>query len=385
MRKGTTVEAALGSEWSGDVTLDDLAREGARRLIEIALRLEVDEYVSRYHGVRDGDGHALVVRNGAARPRPITGGAGTVTLAAPRVNDRRVVEGQRQKFTSRILPPYLRRSPNVAGVLPLLYLRGLSTGDFREALPTLLGPRAAGLSPSTITRLTQAWTAEYTAFRSRDLADWDYVYLWAEGIHFNIRLEDERLPGRALEASAEHQPDRVDVRDRAAAPACHEGRGLANRGAHDGLQAARGRGRALAPARRARARAVGPRRGPVRRWRPGGTRGPGPKAARSMTPNNAMARTGETRAPQFTRCRGHDASRGGSRIASDDRAHIRPPDRTLVASPASPNVRATSSPASRAHLITPDPQLLTISLVGRLALTPQAGASKDRRHCRRSL
>jgi len=138
-------------------------------------------------------GHALVVRNGTARPRPITLGAGTVTPVAPRVHDRLVVDGQRQKFTSRILPPDLRRSPNVAGVLPLLYLRGLSTGDFREAGPTLLGPQAAGLSPSTITRLTQAWTAEYTASQGRDLANRDHVYLRADGIHCTIRPEDERL------------------------------------------------------------------------------------------------------------------------------------------------------------------------------------------------
>src|SRR6266852_6619869 len=116
-----------------------------------------------------------------------------MAVAAPRVNDRRIVDGQRQKFTSAILPPYLRRSPRLAGVLPLLYLHGLSSGDFREALPALLGPEAAGLAPSTITRLTKSWTAEYEAFRRRDLADRDYVYLWADGIHFTIRLEDERL------------------------------------------------------------------------------------------------------------------------------------------------------------------------------------------------
>jgi putative transposase len=174
-------------------TLDDVAREGARRMIESALRVEVAEYLARHHPERDDQGHALVVRNGQARPRPITVGAGTVTIAAPRVNDRRVVGGRRQRFTSAILPPYLRRSPNVASLLPLLYLRGLSTGDFREALPVLLGAKAAGLSPSAITRLTQAWTAEHTAFRSRDLADRDYIYLWADGVHFTIRLEDERL------------------------------------------------------------------------------------------------------------------------------------------------------------------------------------------------
>jgi transposase-like protein len=123
----------------------------------------------------------------------VTTGVGPIPVAAPRVNDRRVVQGQRQRFTSAILPPYLRRSPRLAGVLPLLYLHGLSSGDFREALPALLGPEAAGLAPSTITRLTKSWTAEYEAFRQRDLAERDYVYLWADGIHFTIRLEDERL------------------------------------------------------------------------------------------------------------------------------------------------------------------------------------------------
>lgn len=162
-------------------------------MIEVALQLEVEEYVSRHRGERDATGHAVIVRNGTARPRTVTTGVGPISVAAPRVNDRRIVEGQRQRFTSAILPPYLRRSPRLAGVLPLLYLHGLSSGDFRDALPALLGPEAAGLAASTITRLTKSWTAEYEAFRRRDLADRDYIYLWADGIHFTIRLEDERL------------------------------------------------------------------------------------------------------------------------------------------------------------------------------------------------
>jgi transposase-like protein len=174
-------------------TLDDLARAGAQRMIAAALQLEVEEYVARFRGERDAAGHALVVRNGTARPRPVTTGSGPLTLAAPRVNDRRTVAGVRQKFTSAILPPYVRRSPRVESVLPLLYLHGLSSGDFRQALPALLGPTAAGLSSSAILRLTKAWTTEYEAFRRRDLTDRDYVYLWADGVHFTIRLEEERL------------------------------------------------------------------------------------------------------------------------------------------------------------------------------------------------
>lgn len=117
-----------------------------------------------------------------------------LTVRPPRVDDRRRDEaGRRQRFTSTILLPYMRRSPKVAEVLPVLYLRGLSTGDFQEALPVLLGEEAKGLPPTTITRLTAAWQADYDAFRKRDLSDRDYVYVWADGVHFNIRLDDERL------------------------------------------------------------------------------------------------------------------------------------------------------------------------------------------------
>lgn len=186
-REGLEEESLVGA------TLDDLARVGARRMIATALQLEVDDYLARFRGERDAVGHALVVRNGTARERPVTTGVGPLPLAAPRVNDRRVVDGVRQKFTSAILPPYVRRSPRLESVLPLLYLHGLSSGDFREALPALLGPDAAGLSSSAILRLTKTWTAEYEAFRRRDLAERDYVYLWADGVHFTIRLDEERL------------------------------------------------------------------------------------------------------------------------------------------------------------------------------------------------
>ena len=175
-------------------TLDQLAREGARRMLCAALEQEVASYIAAHKHERDDRGRALVVRNGKGRERKIAVGAGTIAVRAPRINDKRVDEdGRRQRFTSKILPPYMRRSPKVAEVLPILYLRGLSTGDFREALPVLLGDDAAGLSPTAITRLTATWTAEYDAFRQRDLSDRDYVYVWADGVHFNIRLEDDRL------------------------------------------------------------------------------------------------------------------------------------------------------------------------------------------------
>jgi putative transposase len=127
--------------------LDEIVREGARRMLIEALKAEVDEYIARHRSERDEQGHALVVRNGRGRARKLTVGAGTVELSAPRVDDRRRDEhGRRQRFTSHLLPPYMRRSPKVAEVLPILYLRGLSTGDFRPALEALLGEDAAGLS-----------------------------------------------------------------------------------------------------------------------------------------------------------------------------------------------------------------------------------------------
>jgi len=175
--------------------LDEIAREGARRMLIEALEAEVNNYIERHRIERDEQGHALVVRNGRGRARKLTMGAGTVELNAPRVDDRRRDEhGRRQRrFTSHILPPYMRRSPKVTEVLPILYLRGLSTGDFRPALEALLGEDAAGLSPTTIARLTAGWEKEYHDFRQRDLSGREYVYVWVDGVHFNIRLDDDRL------------------------------------------------------------------------------------------------------------------------------------------------------------------------------------------------
>ncbi len=173
--------------------LDEIAREGARRMLAQALEAEVADYIAR-NQERDEHGCAQVVRNGKARPRKVTLGSGTIEVRAPRIDDRRESEdGGRHRFRSEILPPYMRRSPKVAEVLPILYLRGLSTGDFKEGLAALLGDDASGLSPTAITRLTAAWQADYEAFQKRDLSDRDYVYVWADGVHFRIRLEEDRL------------------------------------------------------------------------------------------------------------------------------------------------------------------------------------------------
>ena len=178
------------------VTLDELAREGARRMIAVALEAEVADYVERFVEERDEDGKRLVVRNGRARERRVTVGSGTVAVRAPRVNDKRVdaQTGARQRFGSKILPAYARRSPKVNDVLPVLDLRGLSTGDVRPALVQLLGEDAAGLSPSTISRLCSEWEAEHARFRARELRFHQYAYWFVDGVHVSVRLgEDDRL------------------------------------------------------------------------------------------------------------------------------------------------------------------------------------------------
>lgn len=181
--------AAEGIAQEVSESLDELAREGARRMIAASLKAEVEEYLQKLSHLQDEKGHAVAVRNGKARERTLTMGAGVVKIRAPRVHDRRPDE----RFTSRILPPYMRRSPRLEEALPVLYLRGLSTGDFQEALPVLLGAEAAGLSATTISRLIRIWQQEYEDWRKRSLVGRDYVYIWVDGLHFNVRLEQDRL------------------------------------------------------------------------------------------------------------------------------------------------------------------------------------------------
>ena len=176
------------------VDLDELVREGARRMLAVALEEEVAAYIAAHAGELDEHGHRLVRRNGHARERVLITGAGQVPVTAPRVDDRRVdpATGTKARFRSAILPPWCRKSPKVTEVLPLLYLHGMSSGDFAPALEEFFGA-AAGLSASVITRLTSQWQADREAFMQRSLADRDYVYVWADGVHFNVRLAEERL------------------------------------------------------------------------------------------------------------------------------------------------------------------------------------------------
>jgi transposase-like protein len=182
------------SEDATPSVLDEICREGARRMLATALEAEVDAYIEAHADERDEHGHRLVVRNGHAEARSITTGAGPIEIQAPRINDKREdgETGDRCRFRSSIIPPWCRKSPKVAEVLPLMYLHGMSTGDFVPALEQFFGS-SAGLSPSVITRLTRQWQDEQRIFMARDLSGVDYVYVWVDGIHFNIRLEEERL------------------------------------------------------------------------------------------------------------------------------------------------------------------------------------------------
>jgi transposase-like protein len=174
--------------------IDEIVREGARRMLAEALQAEVDAYIAAHAAERGEDGRRLVVRNGCHQPREILTSAGAVEVTVPRVNDKRTDPdtGERKRFSSAILPPWARKTPKITEVLPLLYLHGLSSGDFVPALGQFLGS-SAGLSAAVITKLTETWKAEQRAFAARDLSGADYVYLWADGIHVNIRLEEHKL------------------------------------------------------------------------------------------------------------------------------------------------------------------------------------------------
>jgi transposase-like protein len=178
----------------GAALIDEIVREGARRMLAEALQAEVDAYVAQFTDQRDERGRRLVVRNGTHQPREVLTSAGAVEVVAPRVNDRRTDPdtGQRCRFSSAILPPWCRKTPKITEVLPLLYLHGLSSGDFVPALGQFLGS-TAGLSAPVITKLTEAWKGEQRSFAERDLSGVDYVYLWVDGVHVNIRLAEHKL------------------------------------------------------------------------------------------------------------------------------------------------------------------------------------------------
>lgn len=190
MRESTSETISLPAVTSRDV-LTDILRDGAQTLLAQAIEAEVREWIDAHAELRNADGHRQVVRNGHLPKRTITTGIGPIEVEQPRVLDRRS-PSEAEPFSSRILPPYLRKTKSLEELIPWLYLKGVSTGDFHEALTALVGPNCPGLSASTVTRLKACWEDEFQQWNQRSLAGKQYVYLWADGVHFNIRLEEDR-------------------------------------------------------------------------------------------------------------------------------------------------------------------------------------------------
>ncbi len=197
MNEFTAPTLELPATISQDV-LTDILRDGAQRLLSQAVEAEVDTWIESHKHLTDEQGRRQVVRNGHLPKRSVITGVGPMEVTQPRVHDRRgpgALDDQGRSieaFRSKILPPYLRKTKSVEELIPWLYLKGISTGDFTESLQALLGPEAPGLSATTVTRLITRWQKDYEAWSTRSLAGKQYVYVWADGVHFNIRLEEDR-------------------------------------------------------------------------------------------------------------------------------------------------------------------------------------------------
>jgi len=191
MRESTKQVISLPAATSQDI-LTNILRDGAQRMLAQAIDAEIAEWIETHRDVCDEAGHRQVVRNGRLPKRTILSGVGAIEVEQPRVLDRRPKD-EAEFFSSKILPPYLRKTKSLEELIPWLYLKGISTGDFSEALAALVGPSAAGLSASTIVRLKSVWEEEFQQWNKRSLEGKKYVYVWADGVHFNIRLEEDRL------------------------------------------------------------------------------------------------------------------------------------------------------------------------------------------------
>jgi transposase-like protein len=177
------------AQFEGRSPLDAIVRDGAQQMLQAAIEQEVADFIGMHSDRRDDEGHRLVVRNGHLPSRELLTGAGPLEVRQPRVRDNSPEKGHRVQFSPSVLPAYLRRSSSIDELLPWLYLKGISTGDFREALQSLLGENAKGLSANVIVGLKEKWSGEYEQWSRRDLSDKEYVYIWADGIHVNVRLE----------------------------------------------------------------------------------------------------------------------------------------------------------------------------------------------------
>lgn len=181
------VASKLESKQEVLLTLDEVCRQAAQEMLKKALQLEAEEYINKFTDVVDEQGHRMVVKNGFAKERTITAGSGAMKVNAPRVDDRR--EGE--KFISKLLPPYLRKSPKVESLLPLLYLKGLSTNDFKSAFAEFLGEGTMGLSPASIVKLKKMWEDEYKKWQKRAITN-NHVYIWADGVNVQVRLGEDK-------------------------------------------------------------------------------------------------------------------------------------------------------------------------------------------------
>jgi len=192
MEKSNVVklETQASAVAEGKNHLEELLRQGAQRMLQHAINLEVQDFLTSHTASRTPEGLQAVVRNGSMPGRKILTGMGPLEVQQPRVRDRRASD--KVHFSSAILPKYLRRVPSLDALIPALYLRGISTGDFTEALASILGPNAPGLSAANIVRLKEGWHAEYEQWTRRDLKEKRYVYWWADGVYFQVRLEDCR-------------------------------------------------------------------------------------------------------------------------------------------------------------------------------------------------
>lgn len=212
MREATPDRLRIPAPTSQDV-LTGILRQGAQRMLAQAIEAEVQEWIDAHQHVTDESGHRQVVRNGRLPKRTILTGLGEVEVHQPRVLDRRPKD-QAEPFSSKILPPYLRKTKSIEELIPWLYLKGISTGDFSEALCSLVGPQAKGLSATTIVRLKAVWEEEFQQWNRRSLEGKQYVYLWADGVHFNIRLEEDRQCILVLMgATADGQKELIAVAD----------------------------------------------------------------------------------------------------------------------------------------------------------------------------
>lgn len=190
MRESTSDRFVLPVPQSRDV-MTEILRTGAQKMLAQMIQQEVDDWLAERASLQDEQGRRQVVRNGFLPKRKITTGVGQVEVQQPRVRDRRPAD-QAEPFTSKILPPYLRKTKSIEELIPWLYLKGVSTGDFSEALKALVGPDCPGLSATTVTRLKAVWEEEFQEWNKRSLEGKEYVYVWADGVHFNIRLEEDR-------------------------------------------------------------------------------------------------------------------------------------------------------------------------------------------------